>query len=599
MSGDPATAPESCPADPIDPGPPPPARTRRRAALRRDVAGWTFVAALLLFQWVLFQQFARREIVWAYPAHHDQTAYLSLSYETHEAIRSGGLVAGLREALRTDLPNGILIHLQASLLFLVLGASRLSALTLNFLYFAALQCALASVLLWLTRRWSVALLGVGLLLTAATPFLWTGGLMDFRIDFIAFCLFGILLAAVLRSELFASRRWSFAVGAIAALLVLFRFITAVYLAGILAAFAAILAASWRRERARADARAATARRIGGLLAGGAVASVLTLPVLWLARKALYDYYVVGHLTGTEKDIRATEAGVFTSLDSLTYYLKSLAAHHAGAAFLLLCGLAVAATLPFVRGRTLGREPRIRPSLDVTLAFAFVTTSLVVPYAILTANVAKSPVVGDILVPPVLFLVLLAAARLSGADVEERPAGGQPGGAQVLPSLAAVALLLGGHTQWDQLHVQGPFSETRPEVEQILSLYDTIFERNVRSGWQRPVVSVDRIVDYFAASTMNATIYERHGVLLGARPGLGGSIFEVGIEDALETITRSDFVLISLPMFPEPARYSFDLSMARIRPRLLAACGATHELVRSFPIYGRRVLLYARKEARGG
>jgi hypothetical protein len=65
-----------------------------------------------------------------------------------------GLVRGLAESLRQPLANSLVIHAQASLLFLLLGASRLSALTLNFAYLAVFEIAFAWTLSWLTRRGS-------------------------------------------------------------------------------------------------------------------------------------------------------------------------------------------------------------------------------------------------------------------------------------------------------------------------------------------------------------------------------------------------------------------------------------------------------------
>src|SRR5262245_26454015 len=176
------------------------------------------------------------------------------SYETHERIRQRGLWGGLAYGLRMPTAKGPMMHVQAALLYLVLGPSRLSALTLNFLYFALLQCALVATARWYSGRWSVALFALGLLLAARAPFYPAGGLVDFRIDFIASCLFGTFLCAVLRSGLFASRRWSAVAGGVAALLVLFRSLTALYLAGVLGALFLALCAGLYLYRRDAEAR---------------------------------------------------------------------------------------------------------------------------------------------------------------------------------------------------------------------------------------------------------------------------------------------------------------------------------------------------------
>ena len=87
------------------------------------------------------------------------------------------------------IPQGNLLHLQASLVYLVLGPSRLSSIILNGLYFAILQLGLVWVIRWLNRSRAVAYLAVGMLWTTKTRFMLPrGGITDFRLDFISICL---------------------------------------------------------------------------------------------------------------------------------------------------------------------------------------------------------------------------------------------------------------------------------------------------------------------------------------------------------------------------------------------------------------------------
>ena len=129
---------------------------------------------------------------------------------------------------RRAAPSRTQLPLQAALLYLAIGPSRLSALTLSFAYFALFQAVLAGTVRRTTGRWSAAFLALGILLAARTTFLRAGGIMDFRIDFTAACLYGTFLCAVSRSEMFRSWGWSVGVGAVATLLILFRFVTAPY-----------------------------------------------------------------------------------------------------------------------------------------------------------------------------------------------------------------------------------------------------------------------------------------------------------------------------------------------------------------------------------
>jgi len=105
-------------------------------------------------------------------------------------------------------PNGIAFQIQGALLALLLGAGRASLLSLNFLYFAALQVVLFQTLRWKTGNSRLALIAVALLLAQAALMSRAGGIFDYRIDFAAYCTFGFWTCFVLRSGLFKNRRWS-------------------------------------------------------------------------------------------------------------------------------------------------------------------------------------------------------------------------------------------------------------------------------------------------------------------------------------------------------------------------------------------------------
>lgn len=221
--------------------------------------GWFALALLLALQWALFVQFVNRELLWAYPGSYDQAVYLSQTYETFDQIVKDGLLGGLRHGLMMKLPQGKMMHLQAALVLLLAGPNRLAALSINFFYLAALECLLAYTLVWLTKRWSVAFLGVGLLLATRSRFALAGGMVDFRLDHIAFCLFGIFVCLAVRSGVFASLRWSIAAAFAAGLLILFRFQSALTMGAALAVLIVLLGLiAWRSSNAEIRERRSNA-----------------------------------------------------------------------------------------------------------------------------------------------------------------------------------------------------------------------------------------------------------------------------------------------------------------------------------------------------
>jgi hypothetical protein len=486
----------------------------------------------------------------------------------------------------------MLIHVQASLLFMLLGASRLSALTLNFIYFALFQLTLVWTLRWLTRRWDIPLIGLGLLWAARSPFFDSGGLMDFRIDFIAFCLFGMLICLVIRSEMFVSRRWSLVVGALAILLALFRFLTATYLVGIFGSFGLFLYVQLVRFRSDPQVRSQALRRLSGLALAGALFLLVVLPALWYRREQLWSYYGIGHFAGEENGIRARAAHISNIAIALLYYPRSVVVHHAGAAFLILSLIGLITTVALFRDRLRLRTWFLRQTPGIRLSYLFLALCLVVPYIILTLDIAKSAVVGNIFLPVVLWLIVMTIIALTCTPVVESPR------QMMQSSLTALAVLSVGAGmiyQFWQLSRLSLVSQHRPDAEQVLQLHDLIFEYSRQHGLVAPLVSNDHIVDYINANVLNVVIYERHGVFLQSQAGIGTSIFAPGESEVIEQIRRSDFVVLSTPRSEEQLVFPFDIAMQELHPRLVAICDQQFVQLRRFQIANRDLVLYARRD----
>jgi hypothetical protein len=550
---------------------------------RPAVWAWVAIALAIVFQYGLFRQYALREVVWAYPAAHDQTFYLSISYDAYEHILNEGLIAGLRYGV--DLPAiGLLLHLQASLLYFVLGPERLSALTVNFLYFALLQVVLAWTLHWLTRRWSVVCIGLGLLLSSLTPFFRVGGLMDFRMDFAAMCVFGILLCVVIRSRLFASPRWSLLVGAIAAYLIVLRFLTAVYLTGIAGLFVVFLLARLCWLRGDAAPFRLEWRRLLHIGLASLVVATAVLPIIYWRFDVLRRYYVEGHLTGEEKHIRALMDG-----HELLYYPRSLLQDHAGSSFVKLAALALltAALLAlYVRARRLPRTAAEPARMGFrTLSLVLLALMLIVPTVVLTIDMHRSPVVAEIMLVPLLWLVLLALTSLVGLPRGER----RPLFDYSLSALAGVALLSAGITQLCQYGRHGELTRDRANMDQVLALHDLLGEAVRQRGIHHAVVATTSNADYLTFEATETLVYERHGFYCKFESPLR-KLAAVSQDEALACLRGSRFVLLTRP---EQGRTPFDKAMISLSPWLRDYCEKNLTHLKTFRIFDSDIAVYVR------
>lgn len=556
------------------------------------VCGWLAMAGLVLLEWILFRRFLLREVVWAYPPDFDQAAYLRQAYELYERIRTAGVWQGITH--QPDAPQGAFLQLQAALLFDLLGhASRFIALSLNFFYFALFQIALFGTLRWLAKRWSVAFLSVGLLMMACTTFNTAGGIYDFRMDFTALCLYGTFLCCVIRSGVFAQWGWSLVAGLCGALLVCFRFITATYLIGLLAIIAmlAMISAARGQGVQKRDAL----RQLRGTLIAGLALALLAGPVLWSRRAAIHDYYVVNHVTGAEKEVRAAETGTTQLFNALIYYPTSLRREHAGnvflgaAVFALLIGAAVAFRCKRKPGEV--ADDSEFGNYPLGLASLFVGVSLLLPLAILTSDISKSPVVGGILVSPLLWLVMLGFVGLTKTCRRVQ----FPQSREIaLAVLAAMMIGLGITVQARSYAHIRLMRDHRRGVQNIAALSDLIAEKSNSRGWRDVAIFNDTVADYLNVQNVEILAYERHGYILKAGDQFG-SLLEIPEAQVFKRLRESHFAILTRRIYPPPPYdYPIDLELDRLHPQLEAICRHEMALIAHYRIFDRNIDLYMRR-----
>jgi hypothetical protein len=551
---------------------------------------WWVLAAMLVLEACLCARYIRRQVQPLPPWGWDQAAYLTRSYHIHQAMRDQGLLPALNQAVREYSPFGVLQPIAAALVHrLIGGPSRLGALAINLLAFVLLQVVLAWFLLWRTRRWTIALFGVGLLLTAGTTHLVYGGLLDFRFDFPVMCLYGVFLCLVLRSDCFARPRWAIAAGAAGAFVVLFRFFSGVYLGGMAVCFALAQCGQWWRGRTRPEARRWARQRLLGLLLAMLTTLLVALPMARFQVQPFWNYYVANHWLGGDRDIRKKEFGVETFWPAVTFYGRSLCKDHTGILFLTLgLGTALACLAPcWARRRADLDEP---PRSASRAALGVLALALGVPLLLLTVSPSKSPIVGNIAVPPLLLLLLLPVIRLADC----RP----PGDAlmsRLFAVLAGTALVCGGGVLGRTLtrpFVQEYLSPT--DREQVNALYDAV-DRAVRTGrFTSPVMGTDVMQDIFHPLTIDATLCERTGSLHGLSASLGDTVLPITEAEALARTRRSDLVLLTDAREAGVAVYPFHGCMTKIRPRLREVCDREFLFLGEFIIQGQSRRLYARR-----
>ena len=153
---------------------------------------------VIAFEALLYYSFYTREVAWYPPDNFDQAGYLMEAYRLQEQILTHGLGQVWKFFSSRAHANGVLFPIEGALSGIIFGGTRLPQLCVLFIAFCALQVAAftAARIVWKSRVYGY--IALGLILSQGT--LWfqlAGGLFDFRMDFLAYCLYGVWAAAVL------------------------------------------------------------------------------------------------------------------------------------------------------------------------------------------------------------------------------------------------------------------------------------------------------------------------------------------------------------------------------------------------------------------
>jgi hypothetical protein len=544
---------------------------------------------VLLLETLLFVTFYYREIAWYPPAIFDQGEYLARSYALQESATRNGLQELLRPFIESGHETGIAFPVEGALFGLFLGIPRLSRLCVGFAAFAVLQICAYSTARKLWDGCAYGFAALGLVLCQSTLWFWAGGLFDYRMDFLAYCVYGIWACLVLRSGLFDDRKWAVASALVGVVLVLNRFLTIVYLSGVLLGFATALAVLWiflgKSDAPELDLK----NRLRNLAISLIVLFCGTIPFMVLNAKAFHEHYVVGTLTSDEKYIRAQEFGLTSVVDHLLYYPKSVLSDHLGPMFIAGALIAIfAGIFSFFTGRPRKVAPTfVRARNTQILQGIYLLGAIAGPLVVLTCDVSKSPVVGGIVgVPCALLVVWLMAALAFGAGEADLLLQ-----RRVLGICAGVVVGLGVFNQLAHASKHLPSYDDRESYERLTELDRWLAETARKSGLSNPTISADIVSQWLTAQTITASAFEQTGKLVPFRQLLGRTIFGVERDEALSELANSDYVVLTT--VPKVGVYPFYEKIQKYWNDLKSWSDENMLLVQTMPFEDYTATIYVR------
>jgi len=524
------------------------------------------LAAVLAAESVLFLVMTGRHSAWVYPRWYDQLQYLGQAYDGYEYMRLHGFAAAAWHTLTLHPAQGSLHAFFALLVFAAAGPSRGAALAVNLLAFLALQGATFFAVRRISGSFPLALAAVALL--ASVRFPWSVGpacAVDFRLDWMAACAYGVALAAAVAADGFRSTRRAVLFGAAAGVVILIRHLTAVYFSLI---FVALM--SWLL--ARADRRAGCGRL--GLAA--LTAAALSAPELWFSRKAIYGYYWLDQLVGAERGLRGSHLGF---AGSAGWLLREALYHQIGLAAAAL-GLGAAAALLVLRlAPVKSRGPSGAPSPPLGSSWAVALAFLCAPAAVLVLYPVNAPQTLSTLIPGLVWVVVLAWIHAA------RGAGRAAVGAVCAGVIVAGALLFARAEA-----AQAPSPEKEAEFRAINGLDDYVYFRAEESGLRQPGVAVTWHLDGLNARAFRIVGFERHHRLLPFIQTLPADQNAAEKGFIMERLAASDFVFL---VTRAGANFAFDHQMEAMAGEMRLWCDANLAHAGDLETVGLSVSVYER------
>ncbi|HEX2855222.1 MAG TPA: hypothetical protein VHO24_18450 [Opitutaceae bacterium] len=520
--------------------------------------------AVMLGELLLFRSTVSRDHAWMFPRWDDQLQYLNEAYAGYEHAQEHGFIAGATATLTNISAQGALHDFWALLGFTVLGPSRDSALALNLLAFFALQAATFFAVRRLGGSTAAAWVAIAFLAALHGP--WSGGsasVIDFRLDWMAACAYGIALAAAVTSGGFRSTRPALLFGLAVGFVVLTRYLTAAYFVLIYAAlFATTL---FDRERGK---------RCGHVLLSALVALAVVAPFFWHNRQAILAYYWVGHIDGPERALRGSQQ---SPLAATRRVLSELTLQHVGIAALILFAIALLALGLFRVLRPLpvgavAEKPSLRDAWKTVLIF------FAAPLVVLSLHTVHSSPPVSIVLPAVAWLVVLGWLHLAhfvrGALV-----------ARVSVAAVAAGMLVFGATI-----TRRPSPQIIGDAGKVNALADYFYFRAEECGLSAARISVTRISDELNAASFQILGYERHQRLFPFLGSLPTGLFETPPALAMQLLADSDFVCL---VTSQEAMWPFDRQMIGILPEMRAWCETHLRHVSSVELARGAVSIYER------
>ena len=483
---------------------------------------------IIVLEFCFFRTYAYREVIGNIPRNADQLSYMTVSYSLYEnlILRDWHKIVTI---IRSRCLTGGIPIIGVINLF-VFGRGYFSFLLMNFFAYSLVQIIGGISVYTITEKKRYIYIFIGLFLALMSPFYWAGDLLDFRQDFIAFCLYTCWVTLYVVYLYNNSKRFFYLSAWFGGVLVFCRMLSIVYICIVLLLINLYYVFIYKKVSFRKQIINMFCYAFVMILCGGWF--------LIIRLKNFFYYYVNLHAKDLEPDIRAKEQKIYDLGDNISFYPKSLIVDHLG----IYISIIAVVILLFVVVVYICNRKKYMANQRVCVLFSCLT--IITPIVILTLDVSKSSVVVNIVSGCVVWLLTLLI--FFSLDYKKN----------LVFGLVIICSLIGAYS-----YISNSISQHRgysaQEQKTLIKINSEIAEYIIEENLKEPHILVDHLFDsiknesvtYWLAEKYKKNIYV-YNAIQTMNPSLDGLNIQSEVartfseEEIQESLLCADIVVIS-------------------------------------------------------
>lgn len=525
---------------------------------------------LIAVEYMLFRSYAVREAVNYAPIGYDQAVYIGNTYDIYGLLAQGDYGQAWTY-INSFITSSALLSVVYALLFLF-GYSRLSLLSINFIFLVLMQFVGYKVMRKVTSSSAAGVIFVGLTLMINTSFTAYGGLLDFRWDYIAFCLYTIWASLLLLWLHTKERKYMYLSAIVSGVLVFSRFWYALFVAGF-AVFYFMF--QFFKKRIPFKIMLRDIAVYGGIcVAAGGWSIFVFLPnmVGYLISAGNSESNVLWNLDG----------GLAESFQHYIYWLFQEHLHIIFPVFLVL--LLLLACIGTKQGfRTKSRE-YIKNTGYLLVVLLMPTAAFILQASQNTAVISVN-----------LGVLVLIAVYLAAAGGHEKSPIGDAGRKQILAGMMALIAILVGIGNY-VVHTTGQHGYQRDIDVAASDINKAIVQYMIENNMESASYFMDRATDVVYNYTMEIYAYENYDRKIEVKESMQVNMAsaECTSEEVEQALKASDFIIVSRNGYEHAPHYPIDSALEPYRARINEYAEEEMLPIRTLEFLGGDVTVYARR-----